>query len=101
MESTDSGPAMRTGQPATDLDDRTEGFRPVLSQDIIDDVDAILEGGPADLPLELRVHRTSRTTDKVKVPYYGGYEHFERVGTPAADDRSTVYRWIGRTRIAE
>ncbi|WP_407651656.1 DUF5988 family protein [Actinoplanes sandaracinus] len=34
---------------------------------------------------------------KVKVPYYGGYEHVEPLD-PAVPD---VFPWTGRTRVAE
>jgi hypothetical protein len=55
-----------------------------------------LRGGPADFPEELRYADVSPETEKVKISYLGGYEHFER-GTP--DDG--IYRWTLRTRIAE
>ncbi|GAA4464179.1 DUF5988 family protein [Phytohabitans houttuyneae] len=61
-------------------------------------IQVVLEGGPATLPSELRTHRVASVDDKVKVPHQGGYEHFEYEG--AAGDR-TVYRWTGRTRVAE
>jgi hypothetical protein len=60
-------------------------------------VEVILVGGPADLPENLRTQRVRRTDDKLKVPYQGGYEHFER---SAGDDPSTL-RWTTRTRVAE
>ncbi|MDT5032710.1 MAG: hypothetical protein QOC94_2881, partial [Actinoplanes sp.] len=37
------------------------------------------------------------TQERVKISFYGGYEHFER--DTESDD--AVYRWIGRTRVAE
>jgi hypothetical protein len=60
-------------------------------------VTAALRGGPAAFPDELRYPRVAPGQDKVKICYNGGYEHFER------DLRETgwVYRWTGRTRIAE
>jgi hypothetical protein len=65
-------------------------------------IDVVLEGGPRNLPAELRIHRRSTDHYKIKVPYCGGYEHFER--DPAAsvsDGVPVVFRWTGRTRIAE
>ncbi|MEE3921082.1 DUF5988 family protein [Micromonospora sp. BRA006-A] len=41
----------------------------------------------------------SRAERKIKILYYGGYEHFER-GT-ATPVEPVVFRWTGRTRIAE
>jgi hypothetical protein len=63
-------------------------------------IEAVLEGGPADLPTDLRAHRIRPRECKIKVPHYGGYEHFER---DPADGYAvpTVFRWTGRTRIAE
>lgn len=67
-----------------------------------DVVDAILEGGPAHLPPELRVQRVARSRTKIKVSFYGGYEHFERdaSGQPRTGG-PVVFRWTDRTRIAE
>ena len=63
-------------------------------------VEAILTGGPASLPEDLRRHHVTREESKLKVLHYGGYEHFER--DPATVDGGTVvFRWTGRTRIAE
>jgi len=67
----------------------------------IGEIDATLEGGPVDLPRELRSCRVSRSQDKVKIAYLGGYEHFERDPAVATDSPAAVYRWIGRTRVAE
>jgi len=61
-------------------------------------LEATLEGGPADLPSELRTQLVQQDQEKVKVAHYGGHEHFER------DESCTspvVYRWTGRTRVAE
>jgi hypothetical protein len=50
----------------------------------------VLEGGPASLAED----------GKLKIIHRGGYEHFERdPSTPAAE--AVVYRWTGRTEIAE
>lgn len=62
-------------------------------------IDAILQGGPAELPVSLRTHRVPAAEEKIKVPFYGGYEHFCRGGTVAG--QPVVFHWTGRTRIAE
>ncbi|WP_341720704.1 DUF5988 family protein [Micromonospora sp. FIMYZ51] len=65
-----------------------------------DEFDVVLEGGPADLPDALRRRRVTGTTDRIKVMFRGGYEHFHRdISVPATVP--VVYRWAGRTRIAE
>jgi hypothetical protein len=60
-------------------------------------VTAELRGGPSAFPELLRHPQVSPTDDKVKICFYGGYEHFER--DLAVD--GWVFRWIGRTRVAE
>jgi hypothetical protein len=60
-------------------------------------IEVRLQGGPADFPPELRIHHVTGDVRKVKVPYYGGYEHFEPLD-PAVPD---VFLWTGRTRVAE
>nr|MDT0660530.1 DUF5988 family protein [Micromonospora sp. DSM 115978] len=62
-------------------------------------IEVILVGGPANLPAELRAHRVSSLDDRVKVPHHGGYEHF--AWDSSVDRTPTVFRWTGRTRIAE
>ncbi len=64
-------------------------------------VDAVLHGGPADLPQETRAQRVRREEKKVKIPHYGGHEHFERDGATLDESTAVVFRWIGRTRVAE
>ncbi len=62
--------------------------------------EVILRGGPDDFPAGERIHRLLNDADKVKVPYCGGYEHFERTG--GTDDAGRpVFEWTGRTRVAE
>ncbi|MDT5040503.1 MAG: hypothetical protein QOE51_1488 [Actinoplanes sp.] len=56
-----------------------------------------LRGGPESFPEELRHPQVLTTQERVKISFYGGYEHFER--DTESDD--AVYRWIGRTRVAE
>jgi hypothetical protein len=71
------------------------------ADELADVIDVVLEGGPATFPAEWRSHRVPRDQEKMKIRHYGGYEHFERVATPDRDDAPVVFRWIGRTRIAE
>lgn len=67
-----------------------------------DDVtfDAVLEGGPADIPAPLRRCRARLGDMKIKLPWGSGYEHFER-NEREMDSSSTVFYWTGRTKIAE
>lgn len=62
--------------------------------------DVILEGGPESLPNEVRRQRVGSLSDTVKICHYGGYEHFGKADGEAADGL-VLFRWIGRTRIAE
>lgn len=64
-------------------------------------VDAVLHGGPADLPQEIRAQRVHREERKVKIPHYGGHEHFERDVAAPGERAEVVFRWTGRTRLAE
>ncbi|MGX1881818.1 DUF5988 family protein [Streptomyces sp. NPDC055287] len=72
-------------------------------------VDAVLIGGPADIPPEARTARIAVTggeivSDKVKLRHGNGYEHFERLAGTAAHDGSAapvVFHWTMRTAIAE
>lgn len=56
-----------------------------------------LRGGPTHFPEELRHPRVSPAEERLKICYYGGYEHFER----DPDSDVAIYHWIGRTRVAE
>lgn len=60
----------------------------------------ILLGGPPAMPADLRVQITSPAQTTIKVSYYGGYEHFEREPDTCADGLP-VFRWTGRTKVAE
>jgi Family of unknown function (DUF5988) len=64
---------------------------------------AVLEGGPESIPAAHRIQEVSLFDEKVKLPHYGGYEHFERVSPPAGDTtgQNLVYRWTMRTEVAE
>lgn len=65
---------------------------------------ALLVGGPADISDDQRECRVEGGQYKIKIPHHGGYEHFERTeeysGAIKGDTRR-IYRWVGRTRIAE
>ncbi|SBT43739.1 DUF5988 family protein [Micromonospora auratinigra] len=67
--------------------------------------DVLLEGGPAGLPATARERSAPAGTGRIKVPYLGGYEHFERTeDTDGANDdasRIVVFHWTMRTKIAE
>jgi hypothetical protein len=63
-------------------------------------IDALLEGGPADIPAPMRRCRARLDDEKIKLPWGSGYEHFVR--RPEDDDVPlTVFYWVGRTKIAE
>ena len=64
-------------------------------------VDAVLTGGPDDIPPGLRETRIPTDREKIKIPHRGGYEHFERDAGVPADPTRLVFRWTGRTAIAE
>jgi len=61
-------------------------------------LEAILVGGPNDMPVELRTQLVQHGQEKVKIPHYGGHEHFERGDNCLSP---IVYMWTGRTRVAE
>jgi len=65
-------------------------------------VKAVLVGGPADIPEEER-NRTVTLTDRVKVPFGAGYEHFIHEGKFDRDggEEVAVFHWSGRTKVAE
>jgi hypothetical protein len=65
-------------------------------------VNAVLEGGPLDLPETARKRHTLLGEPIIKIMHRGGYEHFERVSDtpPPGDSDPVVYRWTTRTRIA-
>jgi Family of unknown function (DUF5988) len=65
--------------------------------------DAILVGGPSDLPAHRRSCRVDGGTSKVKVRHLGGHEHFERTDERMASSAglARIYRWCMRTKVAE
>lgn len=102
-DSSDPAPTVQTAGPIVNGDDRIALSVPTAptGREAAAIIDAVLEGGPVTLPAELRSHRVSLADHKIKVRHYGGYEHFERDATEAADGVPVVFRWTGRTRIAE
>ncbi|MFI2617290.1 DUF5988 family protein [Streptomyces sp. NPDC018584] len=73
-----------------------------------DTVEAVLVGGPAEIPAEARKVRLPFTgesglDEKVKVRFLNGYEHFEREPGAVPRDRTSpvTFRWTTRTMIAE
>jgi hypothetical protein len=64
-------------------------------------IEVVLHGGPDSLPPELRTNRVAGDQEKLKVPHYGGYEHFERLSAETDAEGRVVYFWTGRTRVAE
>jgi hypothetical protein len=60
---------------------------------------AVLEGGPQTLPEESRSLLIDPNEEKIKIPHYGGYEHFERTGETIRDE--LVFLWKTRTEVAE
>ncbi|MEU6075124.1 DUF5988 family protein [Micromonospora sp. NPDC047074] len=100
----ESATTVRTaGGAVVDTDDRPG--RPALAEPVSRDatgiIDVVLEGGPADFPADLRSHQVDQVAEKIKVRHYGGYEHFERDSSLDLRDVPVVFRWTGRTRIAE
>lgn len=59
-----------------------------------------LEGGPSSIPDALRTTWVANLDETVKVEHLGGYEHF-RLHRDEGETGTVVFRWIGRTRIAE
>jgi hypothetical protein len=65
-------------------------------------LEAVLEGGPLDIPPGARRCRAPFDSERIKLQHQGGYEHFERSeAAPVTGGEPTVYRWVARTRIAE
>jgi Family of unknown function (DUF5988) len=69
----------------------------------VNSVRAILHGGPDNIPNETRVRLVSSLAEKIKLPHYGGYEHFERTTMldPNGISEEIVFRWTTRTEVAE
>jgi hypothetical protein len=63
----------------------------------------VLVGGPESLPATARVLDVADPTDKVKIAFGAGYEHFLPSGETSVVDGEhlPVFSWCGATRIAE
>jgi hypothetical protein len=84
---------------------------PIQSSQVI--IDAVLVGGPTDMPPSRRiVHGVALEDVKIKVMHRGGYEHFVRdtilysaheSALPSDSDSTAtvIYRWSARTEVAE
>jgi Family of unknown function (DUF5988) len=66
-------------------------------------ISAVLEGGPPTLPEAMRTQTVSAFAQKIKIPHYGGYEHFERTAECEENTSANpiVFRWTMRTEVAE
>jgi hypothetical protein len=66
-------------------------------------VRAILHGGPENIPDDKRVQLVSPHDEKIKLPHYGGYEHFERIGglDVSVISEEILFFWTTRTEVAE
>ena len=67
---------------------------------VISSILAVLEGGPKTLSDIARTQIVSALTEKIKIPHYGGYEHFERTDE-VGDNSHIIFRWSTRTEVAE
>jgi hypothetical protein len=61
---------------------------------------AVLKGGPSTLAEVLRTQAVNAFVEKIKIPHYGGYEHFVRTDEHH-DNSHIIYRWMMRTEVAE
>ena len=62
---------------------------------------AVLEGGPLSLPKASRTQLVEPLSQKIKISFCGGYEHFERTSPVRENPAHTVFRWTMRTAVAE
>ncbi|NGO66865.1 DUF5988 family protein [Streptomyces boncukensis] len=64
---------------------------------------AVLTGGPAHLPEDLRIQHVADLAETVKLPFGSGYEHFAHHGGYRTVDGERIpeFRWVGRTALAE
>jgi len=84
---------------------------PIQSSQVM--INAVLVGGPSDIPPSRRtIHGVPLDDVKIKVPHRGGYEHFVRDVSQHSEDASTlpsssdstatvIYHWSARTEVAE
>lgn len=63
----------------------------------------MLVGGPKSFPVAARILEITDVTDKVKIAFGAGYEHFMATDETFIVDgeRLPVFRWCGATRLAE
>lgn len=63
----------------------------------------LLVGGPDYFPGSARFQMVADLTEKVKVAIRDGYEHFTHSGEVSFvnGERLPVFRWCGKTRVAE
>jgi hypothetical protein len=63
----------------------------------------VLVGGPESLPIAARILEITDPTDKIKIAFGAGYEHFVPSDETSIVDgeKLAVFRWCGATRIAE
>jgi hypothetical protein len=64
-------------------------------------IEASLLDGPRSLLDSRRRVRVAAGTEEIKVPHCGGYEHFVRTESRLPGDGPVIFRWSGRTYIAE
>ena len=66
-------------------------------------VKILLRGGPIELAAAERSIPLAELGRTLKIAYRGGYEHFVHDGEYQAAEGSegAVFRWTGRTKIAE
>jgi hypothetical protein len=82
------------------------GGRPIPKENPMADVpsagsiNVVLEGGPAEIAMDLRTLAALPADGKIKILHYGGYEHFELTDEPVGSSPA-VFRWTARTKIAE
>ena len=61
---------------------------------------AVLEGGPTTLSERSRTQTICASVEKIKIPHYGGYEHFVRT-SELQENTHIIFRWRMRTEVAE
>ncbi|MFL6140519.1 MAG: DUF5988 family protein [Labedaea sp.] len=66
-------------------------------------VKVLLVGGPAHVPNKDRVQWVTELSEKVKLCFGGGYEHFTYQGDQSTADGEDlpVFQWVMRTTMAE
>jgi hypothetical protein len=71
-----------------------------MTQQLEAAVDVVLKGGPQGISSAGVLGGASICDqDRLKIPYRGGYEHFERLESAAHGP--AVYQWVARTMLAE